>query len=118
MDKPFIQLFHTPNAAYFLDVNKDEILPISESSYRYLKAVMSDEGNGDIPEELANLKSQGYLTNESAVKRVEHFYSQNLEIYFQRKLASIILQLTQNCNFRCRYRYKSQAAYFVSFSNT
>ena len=65
MDKPFIQLFHTPNAAYFLDVNKDEILPISESSYRYLKAVMSDEGNGDIPEELANLKSQGYFVSFS-----------------------------------------------------
>lgn len=82
MDKPFIKLFHTPNAAYFLDVNKDVILPISESSFQYLKAVVSDEGNGfNMPEELADLKSQGYLTNESAVKRVEHSYSPNLEIF-------------------------------------
>lgn len=104
MDKPFIQLFHTPNVGYFLDVNKDEILPISESSFQYLKAVLLDEDNDfDMPEELTDLKSRGYLTNESTVKRVQHFYSQNLEAFLQRKLAKITLQLTQNCNFRCRY---------------
>lgn len=32
-DIPFIKTFHTPNSAYFLDVNKDEILPISEDSF-------------------------------------------------------------------------------------
>jgi uncharacterized protein len=103
-NKPFIKLFHTPNAGYFLDVNKDELLPISEGSFQYLKAVLSDEGNDlETPEEITALKSQGYLTHESAVKRVQHFYSQNLEIFLQRKLEKITLQLTQNCNFRCRY---------------
>jgi uncharacterized protein len=104
MDKPFIKLFHTPNAGYFLDVNKDEILPISEGSFKYLNAVLLDKDTGlDMPEELAVLNSQGYLTNESAVKRVQHLYSQNLDTFLQRKVMHITLQLTQNCNFRCRY---------------
>lgn len=104
MNKPFIKLFHTPNAAYFLDVNKDEILPICEDSFQYLKAVLSDEDNSfEMPEELTDLKSHGFLTEESVVNRVQHIYSQNLEIFLQRKLARITLQLTQNCNFRCRY---------------
>ncbi len=103
-DKPFIKLFRTPNAGYFLDVNKDEILPISDSSFQYLDAFLSDKDNGlDMPEELVNLKSQGYLTTESVVKRVQHSYSQNLETFLQRKLAKITLQVTQNCNFRCKY---------------
>jgi uncharacterized protein len=104
MNKPFIKLFHTPNAGYFLDVNKDEILPIGEGSFKYLNAVLLDKDTGlDMPEELADLKSQGYLTCESAVKQVQHFYSQYLEIFLQRKLMKVTLQLTQNCNFRCRY---------------
>jgi uncharacterized protein len=104
MDKPFIQLFHTPNAGYFLDVNKDEILPISESSFQYLKAVLSDEVNGsDMPEELVALKSQGYLTSETVVQQIQHSYSEFLETFLQRKLRQITLQVTQNCNFRCSY---------------
>jgi uncharacterized protein len=104
MDKPFIKLFHTPNAGYFLDVNKDEILSVSEGSFQYLKAVSCDKADGlDMPEELAELKSQGYLTSEPVVKHVQHYYSQFLETFLQRKLLKITLQLTQNCNFRCKY---------------
>lgn len=104
MNKPFIQLFHTPNAGYFLDVNKDEILPISESSFQYLKAELSDKANClDMPEELADLKSQGYLTSEAVVQQFQHSYSEFLETFLQRKLQKITLQVTQNCNFRCTY---------------
>lgn len=104
MDKPFIKLFHTPNAGYFLDVNKDEIVRISEGSFLYLKAVLCDNADGlDLPEELADLKSQGYLSSDPVVKQIHHFYSQFLETFLQRKLPKITLQLTQNCNFRCTY---------------
>jgi uncharacterized protein len=104
MDKPFIKLFHTPNAGYFLDVNKDEILPISEDSFQYLNEVLHDKGDNLVmPIELADLKPQGYLTSEPTVKKIQHLYSEFLETFLQRKLSKITLQLTQNCNFRCTY---------------
>lgn len=104
MDKPLILLFHTTNAGYFLDVNKDEILPISDVSHQYLNAVLSNKADGlDMPEELADLKSQGYLTSETVVKQIQHPYTLLIEIFLQRKLPKITLQVTQNCNFRCTY---------------
>lgn len=36
MKAPFIELFRTPNNCYFLDVNKNELIPISEPSYAAL----------------------------------------------------------------------------------
>jgi len=42
---PFIKLFRTPNSSYFLDVNKNEFVPISATSFQYLSALMSGKGN-------------------------------------------------------------------------
>jgi hypothetical protein len=79
MEKPFVKLFHTPNKGYFLDVKKDEILPISEGSFQYLNAVLFDKANSlDMPEELVDLKSQGFLTSGPVVKQIQHSYSQFL----------------------------------------
>lgn len=105
MKTPFIQLFRTPNSSYFLDVNKNEFIPISQTSYQYLSALMSGKGDSEapVPQELSDLQAQGYLAYESAVKEVRHPYSKFLGTFLDRKLAKITLQLTQNCNFRCKY---------------
>lgn len=105
MKIPFIQLFRTPNSSYFLDVNKNEFIPISQTSYQYLSALMSGKGDSEapVPQELSDLQAQGYLAYESAVKEVRHPYSKFLGTFLDRKLAKITLQLTQNCNFRCKY---------------
>ena len=105
MDRPFIQLFHTPNSGYFLDVNRNEFIPVTQLSFQYLREVMSGKRGFDdsAPEELRDLRTQGYLSFESAVKEVRHPYSRFLGTFLDRKLAKITLQLTQSCNFRCEY---------------
>lgn len=77
MQVPFIQLFRTPNRSYFLDVNKNEFIPISEPSFRYLSALMSGKCECEAPEthELSELQAQGYLASQSAVKEIRHVYS-------------------------------------------
>jgi uncharacterized protein len=101
---PFIKLFRTPNAGYFLDVNKNKIILISDRSYQYLSSVLSNIDNEIcMPEELIELKSQGYLASESVVKEVRHVYSDSLALFLERKIGKVTLQLTQNCNFRCKY---------------
>ena len=81
-DIPFIKLFHTPNSGYFLDVNKNEILPISENSFQYLRAVLANGKDGiGMPKELIELKDLGYLTTESIVKEIRHPYTDFLDFF-------------------------------------
>lgn len=104
MNKPFIKLFQTPNGFYFLDVNRNELVSITEGSFRFLSEAESDAQPG-FPKttELIELESQGYLAHGSAVDTVVHPYSEFLELFLTRKMSKIALQLTQNCNFRCKY---------------
>ena len=95
MNIPFIQLFRTPNAYYFLDVNKDEILPIGKDLFQYLHAILNNKlvDTLDLPEELVALKSQGYLSSDSVVNNIQHPISQFLEVFLQRKLPKITILL-------------------------
>lgn len=104
VEKPFIKLFQTPINFYLLDVNKNDIIPISENSFQYLRAVLADGKEREkMPQEVIELKNQGYLATESAVKEVRHPATDFLDLFVERKVGSITLQLTQNCNFRCKY---------------
>ena len=104
VDIPFIKLFQTPNGYYFLDVNQNEILSISKNSFTYLSALLS--GKFDkmvIPKEIGVLKAQGYLSTQSTVKAIYHPHTKFVDIFLGRKIGKVTLQLTQNCNFRCKY---------------
>lgn len=113
MHKPFIHLFHTPNSWYLYDVNTSEIINISEAAYSYLQEVITSDNSVELalPQELVDLQSKGYLASESRVCEVQHPYSNYLEIFLQRKLTKITLQLTQNCNFRCKYCIYSEVGH-------
>nr|WP_308742308.1 radical SAM protein [uncultured Anaerocolumna sp.] len=100
----FVKLFSTPNHYYCLDVNKDEFLELSFASYQYLAQILNGEEVKTMPpEEILDLKKAGYLSEKSNVKKVKHAITDYLEEFLERKLSRIILQVTQNCNLRCKY---------------
>ncbi len=105
MEKPFIQLFKTPRSQYIFDVNSNKILPVSEDVFTFLYRCMN--GEADVRSsnlaEIQNLIQEGYLGTESAVKEIQHPYTQRLEYFLGRKIRKITLQLTQSCNLRCKY---------------
>lgn len=107
MNKPIIQLFKTINQYYLLDGVKCEILPISEESFWYLNGVLNEKDEfaiEDLPnEELKQLHLNGYLATKSNVEKVQHAYTNYLPYFMQRKINKITLQVTQKCNFRCKY---------------
>ncbi len=107
MNKPIIQLFKTINQHYILDGIKCEILPISEESFWYLNELLSKKNEfttEDLPnEELKQLYNNGYLTTRSNVQQIQHVYTNYLPYFLQRKVSKITLQVTQDCNFRCKY---------------
>jgi len=92
------------------DVNKDRLITISEESYCFLSKVLdgsfgadSADYSADMPDELARLREAGYLSAESSVREIRHYYSDYLGQLLSRKLSKITLQLTQDCNLRCTY---------------
>lgn len=104
MRKPIIVLFSTPNRNYVFDVNKNEVIPLSDDSYAYLQQVLRGKGADlPVPPQVHALKEQGYCATDSCVKEVRHVYADYLDVFLTRKLSKITLQLTQNCNFRCKY---------------
>ncbi len=104
-NKPFIKLLRSPNRGYFFDVNRNEIIPVRDEIYNYLEAVMLDldeEASLETIKSVENLKQNGYLSSNK-VKVFEHSYSKYINSFLNRGIRKVTLQLTQNCNFRCKY---------------
>lgn len=105
-DNPFIKLFKSPNAYYVFDVNKDNIIKVSEKTYSYLQALLKDNNTLCVDEgvlsEVNNLKNNGYLSNKR-ITVIKHPCYDDIETYLERNINMITLQLTQNCNLRCSY---------------
>lgn len=99
---PFIKLIKTPNRFYFYDVNRNEIVPVEETSYAYLKEILEGWQKIPVPFQIEDLQKKGYLSH-GKVKTIEHPMNDILPIILQRRMQKITLQLTQDCNFRCKY---------------
>ncbi|MFZ2538235.1 MAG: hypothetical protein WAX04_04990 [Oscillospiraceae bacterium] len=109
-EKPFIQLFHTPNSGYFFDVNKNEIVKVDEDVFNYLYCVMRSEEvsiNDATVAKVDYLEKNGYLSSNK-VKVIRHSLTDYVETMLDRSMKKITIQLTQNCNFRCTYCPYSQ----------
>jgi uncharacterized protein len=113
MAKPFIKLLRTPNSGYFYDVGKNDIVRIDEKVYSYLNGIMTDspvEADSDTIAIIEELKQAGYLS-ENRPRTIKHPLTEYSGLLLERKLDSLILQLTQDCNFRCKYCLYSEERY-------
>ena len=104
MGKPFIKLLETPLGKYFYDVNKNEIVAVSDAAYAVLQSLFTDESTDALSNnpELAYLHAQGYLS-DNRVRTIQHPATDNLAYLLSRNVEKITLQITQQCNFRCSY---------------
>ncbi len=102
---PFIKQFKTPMGYFFYDVNKNNIIKIDKSLYEYLEKIeagipVAEEAN--IEKVVAQLRQLGYLSS----KRPNEIYNKScdyIEDYINNCQENVLLQITQDCNFRCRY---------------
>lgn len=98
-----IPMFHTPNAYYAYDANHDEIVNLSRPDYDYLR-FRNDTDKLSIPsEQMQELLGAGYFADHLVVEEVIHPYTDFLRLLLDRKVGTMTLQLTQGCNFRCKY---------------
>lgn len=100
---PFIHIFLVDNEAYFYDVNRNEIIKISNESFKILEGIKNNDSNAiKLNDELLQLKEKGYLSEHRA-KSIEHPTTNSLDTLLSRNLSLLTIQLTQNCNLRCSY---------------
>lgn len=103
--KPFIHEFSTYDNKYVYDVNTNKILKINKDCSDILNSIhkgeVSIEAINDNPI-LSKLKVQGYLSSHK-LSEIIHPEDELLEFRLNSKLNLLILQVTQQCNLRCKY---------------
>ena len=114
--KQLIKLFKTPLGYYFYETNRNEIVAVNEQLYKYIDAIMKDnekemqQVKDEVFQQYNDLVDCGYLCTHR-VKEIKHPVTDNLELFLERKIDSITLQVTQNCNLRCSYCVYSENDY-------
>nr|WP_034847152.1 Cys-rich peptide radical SAM maturase CcpM [Ruminiclostridium josui] len=105
----FIHLFKTPGGHYLYDVNKNVILDLSEEEYKLLNYINSDdtgnctmEFNAQAKESIDNLRDLGFLS-EKRPKEMYHPLNDTILSHLNNKVNMITLQITKQCNLRCKY---------------
>lgn len=96
----FIHLFRTLNSYYLYDVNINSIVKINKATYDILKNKEKDKYE-DL--QIIKLKERGFLQSINRNIDIEHPLTDKIESYVQNNLSLLILQVTQNCNLRCKY---------------
>ncbi len=123
MEKPFIKLFRSPYSGYFYDVGKNDVIRIPDNVYQHLSKVLDglaylgqpqDDETNQLIKGFINL---GYLSPERPMK-IWHSASNMVPLLLERCLGKITLQLTQDCNFRCKYCIYSEAKNLKQRSHT
>ncbi len=114
--KPLILPFKTPLGFYFYETNRNEIVAVNEQLYKYIDAVIKDneqeihQFGEEVVRQYGDLKDCGYLCTNH-VKEIKHPATDELELFLERKIDSITLQVTQKCNLRCSYCVYSENSY-------
>lgn len=106
--KPLIKLFKTPLGYYFYETNRNEIVAVNEQLYKYIHSIMKNDekvmqqADAEVVQQYNDLIDCGYFST-NRVKEIKHSITDNLELFLERKIDSITLQVTQDCNLNCSY---------------
>lgn len=103
-------LFKTPNQHYLFSSDQSRLHPLSAEAYDFLASPDSWDKEGALPKDLEQLWQAGLLSEHSPVQVLQHSAVPMLPYFLDRKLRSLLLQVTQRCNFRCSYCIYSEDA--------
>lgn len=95
-----VKLFFNHDRFYMYDANKNKILTLSRQSFNEINEYLHSPNYTS--ETITSLKRKGYLL-ESNIEKLQHPFTPFVENLLNTHTSSLILQVTQNCNFSCRY---------------
>lgn len=109
-DIPVIKLLAYKNKYYLYDFGKNRILQLTEDIFKeiielqkigvaeYIRTRYLNKSYSDI----IILLNRGYFKHFT-VERISHYCTPYLDVMLERFLQDLVLQVTQDCNFQCRY---------------
>lgn len=95
-----VKTFVHEGKCYMYDAQKNMILGLSSEAYTEVNKYIDNLNYSS--KTIALLKRKGYLCSNIIVK-LEHPFTNYVENMLTNNMTMLILQVTQNCNFRCRY---------------
>lgn len=102
--EPFVYLFSNMMGYFCFDVNRNQVIELSKKAFNDLGYCIKRKDPKLLFQsaELKRLASKGYLSGKHANK-IENFLTEFIPDYLDGNLKNLVLQVTQNCNMRCRY---------------
>lgn len=100
MGKVLIKCIQTPMQKYFYDRSLDSVVMVDDEEYQILKTV---EKTKQVPDGSLRRFVNNGLLRETAIEEIEHPESENLRLLAEHYMGNLILQVTQQCNLRCKY---------------
>jgi uncharacterized protein len=112
MNIPLIKLYNLCTGYYFYDVGKNCIIKVNQVMYNRLHEICKIgveafiekyENTKDIESSsIKELISENYLST-SGPAVIRHPYTPYIREYINKRQNNLLLQVTQNCNFKCEY---------------
>ena len=113
---PYIHLIEVYNEKYFYDVNTNGIIHISDEMYDFLKNLLSKTSitreqigkeysalSEECKSDIDLLMQKGFLCDKNENIIFRHPETDRIEEFYKTNLNMMTLQVTQNCNLRCKY---------------
>lgn len=91
----------TPLSAYIYDASRNQFVPVSKSLFFELVRAHNCQTLQN-REEFEALLEEGFLAPHT-IKSVVHPFTKYIDLMLGRTMSQILLQVTQDCNFRCEY---------------
>lgn len=103
MEKPFVYYFDTPKGKYIYDVNSNAILRVSSGLYEALKTERAFKDCGAETKNEIEILAQAGMLSAKKWKAIEHPATGLLKENMDGSIEMLTLQVTQQCNLRCKY---------------
>lgn len=96
----FVHVFKTIGKYYLYDVNTNKIIRINKNIYNFY--MNKENADSNTLKALKQLFDYGLLRLNS-IKNIRHNMTDFLPYYLSKKVQGVTLQVTQQCNLRCKY---------------
>lgn len=97
-----IKTFATPFGSYVFDRSSNRIIRVNKEEYKLFKDLEMGIENTNIIELVKKYQEHG-LCKENILEKIEHPATATLQYHLEHRMQKLTLQITQNCNLRCKY---------------
>lgn len=96
-------VFSTPVGYRLYDREKNRILALREEEFQALRSLKNGQPLGERGREIyARLNAAGYC-EKSSIETILHPQTPIVDAFLSKKVGNLVLQVTQDCNLRCKY---------------